>query len=265
MQTGKFTAQYVKGSSVRLKPFSDVHMGDPLCDIKAFREYIEDRDDQTYFMGIGDYADLIIPGDPRYTKVIDDYQGEDVVDEQISQFVEMLQPIAREGKLIGLGMGNHERKVLKHYGTNPVQRMCRRLECRNLGYSGLLNLTLTRRGKNSRSVIIRYHHGFGGASRLAGGDLTKFMRETANWDADLFLYGHVHKLQTDQTPRMGLAGSTLVAKPQHVLICGTFKKTFSKGAVPTWSEEMGFPPRNVGAGEIELTPKKIGTDIKIHL
>lgn len=261
MQVSKIDAEH-DGDGIVLKTINDVHYGDEQCDVKAFKRYLAKSDHNTYFLGLGDYMDMIIPGDPRY------FPGMtggvvDIVDDQLEGFAELLAPYT--DRILGLGWGNHEWEVLKRHGTSPASRLSRMLGVRDLGYSGLMNLGLKEREKKSRSrsVIIRYHHGFGGSSRTSGGDLTKFEKECANWDADLFLYGHVHKLQTCRVARGGLCGSTFVAKDQHVVICGTFKKTFNSGPCPTWSEKMGFPMRTVGAPTIYIKPRRYRQDIRV--
>jgi len=255
--------QYQRGGSIKLKVLSDIHMGNTHCDVRAFKQYIDDP--EAYFIGIGDYADAILPGDPRYARSSDSGEVEAKIDEQVELFSGLLKGISKEGRLLGLGSGNHERQILKRHGTDMVGRMSKELNVPYLGYSGLYNLTLVRGTKDSRSVIIRYHHGFGGGARTQGADLTKFSRECSYWDADLFLYGHVHRLQADKVPRLGLAGSTLVARPQQLCICGTFLKTFGTGPEPSYSEEKGYPPIETGGLSIRLTPKPRGFKMKVSL
>jgi len=259
MQTSKIDVEH-DGKGIKLKTINDIHWGDEQCDEKAFKRYLADSDEHTYFIGLGDYMDMIIPSDPRYFPGMTG-SVVDIVDHQLRGFADLLSPYT--DKILGLGWGNHEWEILKRHGTSPASRLNEMLGTRDLGYSGLLNLCLKQGGKNSRSVIIRYHHGFGGSSRTSGGDLTKFEKECANWDADLFLYGHVHKLQTVRVARGGLCGATFVAKDQHLVICGTFKKTFNDGPCPTWSEKMGFPMRTVGGPTIYIEPRRHRHEIRV--
>jgi len=237
---------YSYGDTIKIKPIFDVHWGNSYCDKRAFREYLADSDKDTYFFGGGDSLDSIIVKDVRrYEKHSDDTETDAVVDEQIEGFAKELEPY--KNRLVGLGRGNHEQAILKYCSTDPTQRLCNRLGCPNLGYSGLIRLIFTQdKGGRGRQVVIRWHHGWGGGSRTQGADLTKFSRDLVHWDADVFLYGHVHKLQRDSVPRLGLVGEKLVSKPKIMGICGSFLKTYSNSTEATYSEVKGYPPITVG-------------------
>jgi len=247
---------YKYGDTFTLKPIADVHLGAVACDEKAFKDYLADSDDKTLFLGIGDLYDAIVVTDPRYQKSSDKSKGDAVIDEQVDRGVELLEPY--KDKILGLGSGNHERTVLRRGGSDLTERTCRRLGVKNLGYSGLFKLIFRMEHGVGRSLIIRYHHGHGGGSRTQGADLTKFSKEAANWDADLFLYGHVHKLQSDKLPRLGMRGKSLVAKPKTMVICGTFLKTYMDGTDATYSEVCGYPPTSIGGVNIDITPESKG-------
>ena len=256
MITKEKRIRYKYGDKFRLKPIADVHLGAVACDEQAFKAYLADSDDYTYFIGIGDLYDAIIVKDPRYQKSSDKSGGDAVIDEQVDKGVEMLMPY--KDKILGLGYGNHEMAVIKHSGTDMMKRTCRRLEVPELGYSGLFKLIFRMKTGAGRSVIIRYHHGWGGGSRTQGADLTKFSKDLAYWDADLFLYGHVHKRQDDEVPRLGLRGTKLIARPKTMVICGTFLKTYLDGSDATYSEVSGYPPTSIGGLNIDITPDTNG-------
>ena len=253
---------YKRGQTFNIKPIADVHLGAKACDQKAFKAYLADSDEDTYFIGIGDLHDAIVVQDPRYDKSSDGEEGDDVVDKQVDRGVDLLEPYKE--KIIGLGVGNHERTVIRRCGTNMTKRTCRRLGTVNLGYSGLIRLIFSENGARGRTVIVRYHHGWGGGGRTAGGDLTKFSRDLAYWDADLFLYGHVHKKQFAEQPRLSLVGEKLIAKPKVMCICGTFLRTYMDTDDATYSEVSGYPPVAVGGHNISITPNDKWVSIKVQ-
>jgi len=197
--------------------------------------------------------DSIIVPDIRYRKS-QDAMKEDmaIIDKQIEQAEDLLSPY--KNRIIGLASGNHETNIIRRAGTDPIARLTRALECKNLGYSGLIKLRLSENGSRGRTVTIRYHHGWGGGSRTQGADLTKFSKDLQYWQADIFLYGHVHRKQTDRVPRLGLSGEELVSKPKVLCICGTFLKTYSKGIDSTYSEEKGYPPVEIGGLIVNIKP-----------
>ena len=235
---------------IRIKPIFDTHLYNSACDEKALRKVITEQEENTWYILGGDITDSVIVSDlKRYRKSIDGTKGDAIIDEQVKKAIEIFTPVKE--RILGIARGNHEDSILKHCGTDITQRMCDALGTLNLGYSGLFRLQLSQNGNRGRTIVIRYHHGWGGGSRTQGADLSKYSRDVAYWDADLFLYGHVHRLQTDTIPRLGLSGDKLISKPKLMCLCGTFLKTYTAGTEPTYSEVKGYPPVSVGTCTVE--------------
>lgn len=264
MIVASFRINYSYGDVIKVRPLFDVHWGNKYCDKKAFKQYLKEADDKTYFIGGGDLLDSIITKDiKRYTKHADDTTGDAVIDEQIDQIHEVLEPY--KDKILGLGRGNHEAAIIKHHGSDPIRRLCRRLGCRNLGYAWLVRLVLNEDGSRVRSVVIRGHHGWGGSSRTRGGDLTKFHRDMGEWDADIYLYGHTHKKLTDEMPRMSgdWTNERLSPRDQYLAICGTYLKTLTETEDSTYSEEAGYSVVPIGGVVCNIKPLRVGVKIWI--
>lgn len=253
---------YTYGDVIKIKPIADVHLGSRHCDIRSLREYLGEPEPKTYYIGLGDMMDCIIVSDSkRYRKSGDDVEGEDIIGESVQRWVDLLTPY--RDRIIGLGIGNHEDTIVKRCSVNPIKLLCDRLEVPYLGYSFLLRLILREENGRGRTVIIRGHHGWGGGSRTQGADLTKFSKDCAYFDADVYLYGHVHKLQYDTVPRLSLVGERLIARPKHMVICGTYLKTYSEGTDVTYAEAAGFPPSKIGGAVISIRPTEPGVDISV--
>jgi len=251
---------YEYGEVFTLKPIFDIHFGNRMCDVDKFRDFLQDADDErTLFIGGGDLIDAIIVGDKRYRKEIDASPVDDMVDYQVDAMTEILLPYA--SRIIGLGSGNHEETLVVKAGTNPVRRICKNLGIPFLGYSWLVRMGFRESDGRGRSIVLRGHHGWGGGSRTQGGELTKYAKDVAFWDADIFLYGHGHARKYDEIPRLGLRGSTLVAKPKVLILCGSFLKTLSDGGTPSYSEIGGYPPIPIGGVEIMLKPSREGVKV----
>lgn len=244
---------YKYGDTITIKPLFDAHVGNTYCDELALKKYLADGDEKTYILGGGDLIDAIVTKDiRRYMKHSDGTVGDAVIDEQIDKIEKLLSPY--RGRILGLGSGNHETAVLKHHGTNPIRRLAKRLDTVSLGYSSMVRLRFSENGNRGRTVTLFVHHGWGGGSRTQGADLTKFSKHISHWDADLFLYGHVHRRQSDKIDRLSWVGKSLVSKPIHMFICGTFLKTLSETDEPTYSEEKGYPPVSIGGINITIKP-----------
>jgi len=268
MVTAKIRIPYTYGGSIKIKPIFDVHAGNVACDIKEFKKYLaEGNDDDTWFIGGGDLMDSIITSDlKRYQKSSDATKGDEVIDEQVETMRDLLLPY--KDKIIGLGIGNHEENITKRCGTNPMKRLCSELGVMYLGYSFLLALGIYDSGNSNRSIriVVRGHHGWGGGSRTRGGEITKYEKDMGKWDADIFIYGHGHKKQADRMPRLGLQGEHLIAKPQLLVLCGTYLKTYLKSSDSTYSERAGYPPVEIGSPTIIITPgRKAGYELKADI
>lgn len=173
----------------------------------------------------------------------------------------------RKGKPFITGnCGNHEKTIVRKSSYNPMLDICKRLEIPYAGISWIYTLRLRGKDGGGRTIYIRGHHGWGGGSRTQGADLTKFSKDTNYYDCDLFLYGHVHRKQFDEIPRLSIVGNKLIAKPKKLVICGTFQKTMSDNSDDSWSEEQGFPPVAIGGVDIYITPKPNSwVDIKVDI
>lgn len=245
---------YKYGDTFKIKPIADVHIGNRFCDVKAFKEYIADHDDNTYFIGIGDMLDSIIVKDQkRYRKSSDGSPDstDDILGWQITEMADILRPIA--DKIIVLGDGNHEHTIIDHCSLNPVKMLCDMLNVPYGGYTYFLTLRFRMDEGRGRTFTIRASHGWGGGSRTEGSDITKFCRDAGRYDADVFCYGHVHKLQSYSVPVVGSNGKSLVARDRWVVLTGTWLKTLSNTTDSTYSERAGFPPIHVGAPTIEIS------------
>lgn len=238
---------------ITLKAFSDVHLGNRNADIEAFSKYLNEYDENTYFICIGDFFDSIIVKDKRYSKGADAYMGEDMINQALKDAKELLSPI--KDRFLGICSGNHENVFLLKTNFDITEHLCDILGIRYLGYDFLMNLKI-----DNKKLVIRGHHGWGGGSRTQGADLTKFSKDCQFWDADLFLYGHVHRLISDKVPRLSINDDKLEANPKYLVICGTFLKTFTDGTDATYSEVKGYPPVAIGAPII-----KIKKDKKLHI
>lgn len=251
--------QYKYGDTITIKNLADVHLGNAYCDKQAFRKYLKDSDDNTYFVSTGDLLDSITLQDWRYEKHADDSKSDAIIDDQVEMLLDYLNPY--KDKIIGLGRGNHEKTIIKKCGTDPIKRVCDIIGCKYLGYSWIVGLILHEDGQRGRTVDIYGHHGFGGG-RTEGADLTKYWRHARCWNADVYFYGHTHQKLTDQRDRLGRSGKRLIAKNQYLAVCGTFLKTFSETTNSTYSEEAGYAPVAIGGIALRIRPDERWVRIK---
>ena len=136
-----------------------------------------------------------------------------------------------------------------------------------MGYSWLLQIRFSENGSRTRAIVIRGHHGWGGGSRTEGADITKFAHDVKFWQADLFLYGHVHKLKINDIEEGRMVGdSSWKTFIKRMVVSGTYQKTYSAGTSTTYAEKRGYPPTTLRHPLIYLEPDKYsGVNIKIEI
>jgi len=258
---GNVDIPYKYGQSFTLKPLFDLHCGDDACDVKSAEKYLQESDKNSLLLLGGDNIGAIIPGDKRYQKGVEHSKDAAVIDNQVNEVADLVRDCFK-GKVIGVMTGNHEITCIKKYGTHPSRNLADKLNTESLGYATFIRLRFREQKARGRTVMIYANHGFGGAAQTEGANLTKYWRHAKNWDADIFLYGHVHELKFDKSDRMVISGSKIVSKPKRLYICGSFQKTFLDGDIPTWAETKGFRPISVGAWDINIKPSMVWVDIE---
>ncbi len=270
MDAQTVTIPYKYGQDFLLWPLADVHLGHITCDKRKLKEDVKKAVDIENLLVVapGDLLDSIIVTDKRYRKAMDDTLSHAIIDDQIDEMAAILEPIKL--KIICLGDGNHEQTIIDKAGTNPISRLCDALQTPEhpiiyFGQSWLLKILFDENGGRTRPLIIRGHHGWGGGSRTQGHDITKFSHDVKYWQADLFIYGHVHKTKADIIEEGRMVGKDQWRTFQKkMLIAGTYQRTYTSNKITTWAESRGFPPATIGSPQAVLRPNRdFGVDVKL--
>ena len=252
---------------IKIKPIMDLHKGSKGCDLRAFKQFIKDFDDSTYFYTNGDLWDAIYFRDKRFkASGHENTDKDDAIDVEIDEMVELLSPI--KDRLICIGHGNHEEQVLKTCGTNMSKRLAKALGVEYLGYSFWFRLYLNQAGARIRNVDIFSTHGFGGGTRTEGGSITKYSKFADRFLCDIMVVGHDHRKQYVRYPVMGIKGVSdvkLIAQPKLVCLGGSWKKAYSTDTSTTWEETKGFTASEIGGIIIEIKPTNMGVDLNVSM
>lgn len=255
---------------IHLVVASDQHFGSAEASIKRYANFLKDNlsTPNSFLLTVGDGLDCITIRDKRFSiggideRYLKSDRPDEILDFQVEHFIETHLPYASQERILGLGYGNHEAKILKHFNTNVHRRICDTLGVRNLGYHFLLSIVLRPKGVDGRSRTFKVmgHHGFGGGSRTEGGPLSSFANFAKHYNVDAAFMGHKHDFVYKRIPKVGVKASGEVDHRDFILaLTGTFKKTFNKSDVAGWEEEMGFVPRYLRGGwNLRLTPEKDG-------
>ena len=252
---------------VKVKPLMDLHKGAKTCDLKAFKEFIKDRDEFTYFVCNGDLWDMIFFNDKRFRPSGHDKSGvDDAIDEEVDEMEAILHPI--KDHIIGIGTGNHEDTIEQRCGTNPSKRLAKRLGVPYMGYSWWFRMAITRPTGGVGSVDFFVSHGFGGGTRTEGGSITKYAKFADRFLCDVFIVGHDHRKQYVKYPVLGIHGiakAYLYGKSKTIVLGGSWKKTYGMGTVVTWEESKGFPPSELGGVCINIKPAQKWVKVSVEM
>lgn len=203
---------YTTGQSLGFTLLSDLHFGSANTDYDRIQSDLDtalahgDR-----ILINGDVIDGIVPSDQkRYTpnNLHPRLAGaNDIVNKSVDWAFELLSPVALLIDMIGCG--NHDDKIAKKYGTDPVLMLVALLNHHLRafgsnhtiwygGYTGYVDYRFRNIGQTNNKpngygqrYLLWYHHGSGGGSSLASAAGT-FSRTSFASDADLVWLGHNH-------------------------------------------------------------------------
>jgi len=258
MITKTLTIPFEIGDKFDFWPFGDLHWDSAECDKKAFKADLSRMSPKAIATGNGDWFSSIPVVDKRYSKTEDGDKTEAFINNSVDEIASYVLPYKE--RFIGLGIGNHERKYIQKFGADPIRLLCKELssdghKVMHLGYSSIIRISFQYiKGSRTFYYTIRQHHGWGGAARTEGGNVTKFAREAKNWDADLQVYSHVHDPDMRTLPPILSINhnGNLVSRKRLLVITGSYQKTFNNEVYPSYAEQMGFAPTEIGTTPIIL-------------
>lgn len=245
-----------KCSTLTIIPFGCLHSDDPGFNQDLWNQCVEEIRTTPHCLaiGCGDYRNFLRTTARRYLKayVADEESWRDMdamVRREVDHFTKKhLEPIKH--KLVGLADGNHLYEFST--GGNDTQMMCRLLDVPYLEKLSIIRLTVEL-GHHDRTRVLRIlvHHGdwSSGYTRI-GGDLNAAEMKAMGWDADVFIFGHTHRLVGWIKPIMSvpLRGELrVVERPMAVLRTGSFVKGYLQcPTLPGYVEKKLLHPTNLG-------------------
>lgn len=233
---------------ISVVPINDLHIGagEGMVDWEKLRgtvKYIVDTDD-TYAVGLGDYFDFGPHGFTTDKGYPSPWEAEHNPTEQIALwFDEVFYPLAKNGKLLGYLMGDHDGYLWKDRGTNIDQLLAKFLEMTTdykvpyLTDGFWMNLKV-----NSYLYTIYGIHGSGGC-KTDSGRRAVVSRQFERINADVKLTGHHHMIDAWKTPYMDNG----VIRKSYIVMCGTMMN-FENSYAQAW----GLQPGITGAVKVKL-------------
>lgn len=238
---------------VYLIPLGDVHLGAPNVDLDKFEGYIDwVKEHEAYIFLMGDLFDVATLSSP--TKVF----GQKLdLNESIRYLHDILYPV--KDKVIGAITGNHEGRLEKYAGFNPLQAFCDSFGIPYAGYSAVIRFRVGKYERKNGLVspkveyIFYAHHTTGGGSTL-GGKLNRVSKlSTIFQGADCYLGGHNHSkaLGQDSVAYLSKSGNgkaTIQFKRVMYVDTGSFL-TYDG----SYAEQMMLSPSHTGAPRLRMS------------
>lgn len=226
-----------KGERLVLLPMGDFHYGHPTCDVEMLEDYVrwaEGRDD-VYVLGNGDWMECAIPGSKG-----DPFTGISP-QKQLDYLIELFTPLARKKRLIGIRTGNHEDRIYRLTGLNPVKSIAGYLKVPYLSATAFHHFVL---GKNEYIAISRHGHS---GSRYTHTKMAFLKRMAMTYDAHIYVEGHTHDLFAFPTPYLELYNGNVQIRKRFFVNSG-----HSLGYLGSYAQEKGYEIGKSGFPKIKL-------------
>ena len=253
-----------RAERIILRPIGDTHEGVKNCDEDKLKEDIEfiRSHSNCRWLGMGDYCDFINYTDKRFDSRDLHTRHERHLDnlhyEQLNYMSKLLKPIA--GKCIGLLEGNHEETIRKKYHCDPVGIMAYNLKTKSLTDTTMIKWNFVRRSSGGhracKTLTIFARHG-SESCRTDGAALNALFAKAKDFEADIYLMGHVHRKVHGESCFLAFGGSEklprLVNKKKLFVVTGTYYKTYQNGT-SNYAQKKGYSPTPTGSPIIYIDP-----------
>lgn len=239
---------------IRVNVFSDIHIGDPLCDV----EYLQQRINRVKQI---DNAVVILNGDlinnAIKSSVSDVYSDTLTPHQQVNEVVRLFEPI--KDKILFACDGNHETRTYKETGISPTEIIADKLGIPFTETTWYLFLAFGKNnGRDTRNTVYSFYgaHGSGGGSTI-GSKMNRLTKLGNYSDADCIIHSHTHVPATfkEDTFRVDYRKRGITQITRTFVNTNAFLKFGGYGAV------KGFSPSSRVQPEIILDGTK--RDIKV--
>jgi len=252
---------------IKMKKHMDLFfMGDlhfPRGKYNLFKQEINkiSKQPDSYFIGMGDWVEGILPGDKRYNPeetafMIKKYGTlVNMISEQYHYIEDALQLLADNNQIIGIHNGNHERPGIRNASVNELRRICDRFNTKYLG-EGCAIITL----QNSHDINILTAHGIGGGI-LPGFAYNNLDKHSNVIDGiDIIAEGHTHKLGVDiSEDHLKHGKGKFKHRTQWRCSCGSFLGNYDLG-YSSYAELKMYRPLPLGYVRVTIEDFKIKND-----
>lgn len=238
------------GDSISIIPMADLHLGHKNCNQKIIDQHLEFiyMTPDCYTIFLGDELETAT----KQSVGMSVYEEDKHIPEQMQTMYEMLKPLAKQGKVLGMIPGNHSMRVAQLIGLNLTEELAKALRIPYLGYQGFIDLNV-----NDVNYNIIAFHGAGGGS-MNGSKVASAEKISKVAIADLYIVGHTHIRHHTEDCIYEFENGHLVQRNRHYVTCGAFLEYFGG-----YAEMKGLNPSPTGSVVIELMADY--KDIRVHI
>ena len=238
-----------------LIPIGDLHRGDRhlsargLNKLKGYLDWVKERENARIFL-MGDI--LNVASRSSKTNPFESMSGND----EYQKSVELFKPYASQ--IVGAITGNHEQRMYREFGFNPLQPFCNELGIKFCEFSAALKIRVGKRKRNGKESNDQYvqtywgyaHHGTGGGGTLGNALNKKMKLQEIVHGMDFYMAGHDHQL---------VAGCRNILMPKRDVIEHQRVWYIDTGSFLDWdgsyAEEAAMPIGKQGAPRLRFEGK----------
>jgi hypothetical protein len=244
-----------------LIPIGDLHRGDRhltsrgLGKLKGYLDWVMSRPNAYVFL-MGDI--LNVASRVSATNPFESMSGDD----EYTKSVELFRPYAK--RIIGCITGNHEQRMHKMFGFNPLRPFCNELGIAYCGFSAAIRVRVGQRKEAPTQYQQNYwgfaHHGNGGGGTLGAALNKKVKLQEIVHGMDWYMAGHDHQL---------IAGTRNVLLPKRDKIVHQRVHYIDTGSFLDWdgsyAEEAAMAVSKQGSPRLRFDGREHHHDMHVSL
>jgi hypothetical protein len=257
--------EYSRPDKFTIYPIGDIHCGVVHCDEDLLTKQVKEiqQNHNAYWLGMGDYADLVTPSDfKRWEgKILSPWmkgQEDNIGPTQLRHINSILSPIW--GKCLGLIEGNHDENIRRYHHYNFIHELLieanKKYEVPYAGVQCLLILRFNRKNSSeSHEYIIHARHGEG-AARTSGARALAVLRLAGTFvNAHITFMGHLHGQESPDIPqRLIYRAGKIKSFETIAVMTGAWLKGYMQNVPPCYIERWGCTPSVLGCPHITIEP-----------
>lgn len=242
-----------------LIPIGDLHRGDRhltsrgLGKLKGYLDWVMDRENAYVFL-MGDILNVA----SRSSKTNPFESDAD----EYAKSVTLFKPYA--SRILGCITGNHEQRMYKEFGFNPLQPFCSELSIPYCGYTACVRIRVGKRKDRPNEFQQLYwgfaHHGSGGGGTLGAALNKKVKLQEIVHGMDFYMAGHDHQLIVGTRNILLPKKDTIEHQRVHYIDTGSFLDWDG-----SYAEEAGMHISKQGAPRLRFDGRNGHHDLHVSI